>query len=120
MAKTLAQLDAEIRKLQAEAEALRDQERGDVIGRIKEAIAAYGLTAADLGLGGRGRGRKAADSANVGKKDRAPKKGSSARKGASVVKYRDDKGNTWSGHGRRPHWFLDALAGGKSEADLLA
>lgn len=26
---------------------------------------------------------------------------------------------TWSGRGKRPRWFSDALAGGKSEKDLL-
>ena len=117
MAKTLAQLDAEIRKLQAEAEALRDRERGDVIDRIKEAIAVYGLTAADLGLGERG--RKVHDSPTDGMKRRTPRNAAVGGKKPAVVKYRDDKGNTWSGHGRRPQWYLDAIASGKSEADLL-
>jgi DNA-binding protein H-NS len=116
MAKTLAQLAAEIQKLQAEADKLRDKERGDVIDRIKEAIAVYGLTAADLGLGGRGRGRQVHDSTTVAKERRV----AAGRKSPAVVKYRDDKGNTWSGHGRRPQWYLDAIASGKSGDDLLA
>lgn len=28
------------------------------------------------------------------------------------VKYRDDKGNTWTGVGKRPNWILTALAAG--------
>lgn len=117
MAKTLAQLQAEIGKLQAEAEALRSRERADVICRIKEAISAYGLTAADLGLASR-RGRTRANAAIEGKKVRRGKGGTLKKKG--VVKYRDEQGNTWSGHGRRPQWFLQAIANGKLEKDLLA
>lgn len=30
-----------------------------------------------------------------------------------------DKSVTWSGRGKRPRWFVDALAAGKKEADLL-
>lgn len=120
MAKTLAQLDSEIRRLQAEAEVIRNKERLEVIGRIKEAIGVYGLTAADLGLSGSRRGRKDVGNADVGKKGRAAKTGATGRKKSSVVKYRDDRGNTWTGHGRRPRWFLDAIAAGRSEAELLA
>lgn len=30
-----------------------------------------------------------------------------------------DKSVTWSGRGKRPRWFVDALATGKKETDLL-
>jgi len=74
-----------------------------VVARIQEAIKHYGLTAQDLGLGKKGRpGRKA-----------SPLKG---RKLA--VKYADGRGNEWSGVGRRPKWFVDALKSGKAEADM--
>jgi DNA-binding protein H-NS len=116
MAKTLAQLNAEISKLEAEASALRNKERSEVIGRIKEAIAAYELTASDLGLA-RDRSRESIESAP--KKTRRGK-GTAGKKSAGVEKYRDGQGNSWTGHGRRPQWFLKALANGKSEADLLA
>lgn len=88
-----------------------------MIERIKEAISAYGLTAADLGLTRR-RARARGEVAAVGKQPRRGK-GGAARKKAGVVKYRDDEGNTWSGHGRRPQWFLQAIASGKTAADLL-
>lgn len=119
MAKTLAQLNAEISKLQAEASALHDKERKEVIGRIKEAIASYKLTAADLGLTGRRSARSGADVETVGKKV-GRRKGTTAKKSTGTVKYRDDQGNTWTGHGRRPNWFVQALAGGKPESVLLA
>ncbi|HET6631903.1 MAG TPA: H-NS histone family protein [Rhodanobacteraceae bacterium] len=36
-------------------------------------------------------------------------------------KYRDpaDPGRTWSGRGKRPNWFKEAVAKGKKEKDLL-
>jgi DNA-binding protein H-NS len=119
MAKTLAQLKAEIDKLQAEASALHDKERKEVIGRIKEAIASYGLTAADLGLTGRRAGGPSG-TAEVPRKGARRGRGSSAKKSTGAVKYRDDQGNSWTGHGRRPNWFVQALANGKTEADLRA
>jgi DNA-binding protein H-NS len=47
---------------------------------------------------------------------------SSAAKGRSVPpKFRNpaDAEQTWSGRGKRPRWFTDALEAGKSEQDLL-
>lgn len=42
------------------------------------------------------------------------------RKGAGVTKYRhpDDAAVTWTGKGRRPAWVNEALAAGKTMADL--
>ena len=48
---TLAALNAQIAKLQAQAEALRAKEVAGVVARIREAIVHYGLTVADLGFG---------------------------------------------------------------------
>jgi DNA-binding protein H-NS len=49
--KTYSAIRAEIARLEKRAEARRKSEVAGVIGRIKKAIAAYGLTAADLGFG---------------------------------------------------------------------
>jgi len=38
----------------------------------------------------------------------------------SAVKYRDDAGNTWTGRGRKPRWFQDAVAAGKKPEDMAA
>jgi DNA-binding protein H-NS len=46
----------------------------------------------------------------------------SGNKGRSVpAKYRNpgDPTQTWSGRGKRPRWFIDALDRGKKESDLL-
>ena len=50
MARTLAEINEEIARLQKEAERVRAEEVAGVIARMKEAIAHYGLTANDLVL----------------------------------------------------------------------
>lgn len=46
---------------------------------------------------------------------------SSAKGRAVPPKYRNpnDPDQTWSGRGKRPRWFIDALDQGKQEKDLL-
>jgi DNA-binding protein H-NS len=113
MTKTYAQVLKQIDALSKEAERLKRKEIDGVIARIKEAIDAYGLTAADLGLAtrrGPKPGFKRATKASGKKK---------AVKGAkAVVRFRDDAGNTWIGRGPRPQWIQDALAAGKKLGDF--
>jgi DNA-binding protein H-NS len=98
MPKTYSQLMDEIQALQARADELKQSEVRGVIARIKEAIAAYGLSPADLFGSGR---RKAGASGP----SRAPR-------------YADGKGNVWGGRGPRPRWLRDALASGKKLSDF--
>lgn len=116
MAKTFLQVQQQIEQLQKEAEQLRKKESGDVLSRIKEAIAVYGFTAADLGI------FKEPAKASVVKKSGAKKTPKAARFNATAdtPKFKDDKGNVWSGRGPRPAWFKAALESGKSAEDLLA
>lgn len=113
MTKSLAQIQKQIASLEAQAAAIRKKEVGGVIARIKEAIAHYGLTAADLGLSARA--SKAPKAAKPGRRQ-----GSKKSATTGVIKYRDDAGNSWTGHGRRPQWFVAALAAGKKAENLLA
>jgi DNA-binding protein H-NS len=113
MTRTYAQIQKEIESLQRAADKLKRQEVEGVIARIKEAISAYGLNAADLGLGAAsGRTRRAAPvkAARSGRRRKA--------KYTATVKYRDDAGNTWVGRGPRPQWLRDALDSGKSLQDF--
>ena len=118
MAKTLGQIQKQIAKLQQEADALKSKEVGGVIERVKEAIAHYGLTAAHLFGGSSAAGKPARKTRGARKKVAGRK--SAGRKSVSPMKFRDDAGNAWTGHGRRPKWFTDAIAGGKKPEDLAA
>lgn len=114
MAKTLAQIEKQIAALKREADEIRNKEVAGVVSRIREAIVHYGLTSADLFGSNTGR-KKGAPGAGKAAKRTAAKK---VAKAPSAPKYRDDAGNTWTGHGKRPGWFKDAIAAGKSAADL--
>ena len=111
---TLQAINAQIAALQAKAAALRAKEVSGVVARIKDAIAQYGLTAADLGLDKPS--RKAAPAGNAAK---GVNKTRGAGKSGRRAKYQDDRGHSWGGMGKRPDWFKAALASGKSAEDLL-
>ncbi len=110
---TYQDLQAQINALQTQAEEVRRQEVAEVVARIREAVEHYGLTAADLGFGGKVR---AAGAVGAGKRGR--KAGPGRKKVIGVIRYRDEAGHTWTGHGKRPQWFKDALESGKTADDL--
>lgn len=116
MAKTFLQVQKQIEQLQKEAEQLRRKEADGVLSRIKEAIAVYGFTAAELGFG------KAPTQAKVAKKriaKTARKTPLTSAAATGAPKYKDDQGNVWSGRGPRPGWFKAALEAGKSAEEFL-
>ncbi|WP_341892295.1 H-NS histone family protein [Variovorax sp. YR752] len=95
--KTYQAVRAEIAKLEKQAEELRRQELKTIIAQVRQVIADYGLSAADVGLAG-GRTRAVAR--------KAPAR---ASRSSGVAKYRDPKsGQTWTGHGRPPAWIAGA------------
>ena len=117
---TLAALNAQIAALQAQADALRKKEVAEVVAKIKDAIAHYGLTAADLGLATVAR-KNATLLATAGDKPASKRRKKAGPKpSARTVKFTDDQGNTWGGMGKRPAWFKAALASGKTPEELLA
>ncbi len=113
MAKSLQTLLKQIALLQKQADALRSREKSDVIDRIKEAIAHYDITVDELF--GSTPARAARKRAAAGQ----PRKAAAAKKVGGVAKYTDGAGRTWSGVGKRPNWFKEALAAGKTAEDLL-
>lgn len=114
MTKSYAQIVKQIEILKADAEKIRRKEVEGVVGRIREAISVYGLTAEDLGFAPRAKPGPKAKSAPAP----AKKPGRKAAKAAPVVKFRNDSGGTWGGRGKRPQWLRDALNNGKTLADF--
>jgi DNA-binding protein H-NS len=119
MTKTYQQYIKQIQDLQAKAEKARRAEAEGVIARIRDAIEHYGLTAADLGLKATG-GISATKTprAKPGRKPGRPRKVVAAGGSKVAPKYRDEKGNTWAGRGKRPIWLRDALAAGRKLEDF--
>jgi len=92
---TLEKVQAQIAKLQVQAEALIAKQSHAVIEKIWNLMSKHGLTTADI-------------DAHIGGKKRDPRAGAKApvKTAKSVAKYRDPKsGATWSGHGRAPGWI---------------
>lgn len=121
MARTLAALQEQIQKLQEQADVLRRKEAIGVIAKIKVAIEAYGLTPDDLfgnapvpaKRGPKPKGIAAAPAgARAGRKKMA-----NVKKTPSPAKFTNGT-SFWSGRGKRPQWFKDALESGKTADDL--
>ncbi|TAM05675.1 MAG: H-NS histone family protein [Paraburkholderia sp.] len=92
--KTYESVQAQIAKLEKQAQALRAREENAVLEELRGKIAEYGFTEKDL----------------FGRKRRAPN-GTVKTTGKSTVapKYQDPKtGATWSGRGRAPLWIASA------------
>ena len=96
MKRTLASIEAEIEKLKAAAAKLQKEEVAGVIGRIRTAIAHYGLSADDLFGAAAGRKAKAVASPLA----------AAGATSTGVAKYRDPaSGKTWTGRGKPPNWI---------------
>jgi DNA-binding protein H-NS len=115
MPKSLAQVNAQIAKLQREADTIKAKEATTVIKRIRQAIDRYGLTASDLGLRATRSTRARPLQTPAPSKKRATRRQAQP---AGVIKYRDDAGNGWTGRGRPPFWFTAAIESGKTREEL--
>ncbi|MFT4065714.1 H-NS family nucleoid-associated regulatory protein [Paraburkholderia sp.] len=113
---SLEQIQAKLKKLQAQADVLIARKAQAAVDQIRELMLRHGLTTADIearakarrvarglnGLTGNGRGR--------------PAGAAKAAKSMGSAKYRDPAtGATWTGHGRAPGW----IAGVKDRTPFL-
>jgi DNA-binding protein H-NS len=121
---TLEQIQAKLKKLQAQAEALIAKRAQSVLNDIRKLMDEHGLTTADIDAHSstkKPRGRPA------GTTSKAKSKGKAADSGKLPAKYRNPKtGATWSGWARPPLWIKDVkdrtkfLIGGHSESNTEA
>lgn len=106
-------------EIRNQAELLKKKEAPEVLARIKDAIAHYAFTAADLGLVESTPSARAARGSKVSSR-KAVKSPTGPARPASKAKFRDAAGNSWSGMGRKPKWFVAALAAGATVDSLKA
>ena len=97
---TLKELLAQKESLERQIEQTKKQERSAAIAKVRELMAEYGLSLADLS------GKTSAKTA--------------VKKGAKVAaKYRNaTTGDSWSGRGLKPNWLRAALASGRKLEDF--
>jgi DNA-binding protein H-NS len=96
---TYLELQKQISTLQEKAEKLRIAELESVINDIKSKMTEYNITAKDLGFTNRSKKQKNTE--------------------PIPPKYKNKKGETWSGRGRQPQWIKDIIASGKSIESFL-
>ncbi|OIN91270.1 MAG: nucleoid-structuring protein H-NS [Comamonadaceae bacterium CG1_02_60_18] len=99
---SLTEIQNQIAKLQKQAEDIKAQELQKAVQDIKDKMAAYGITVADLEAG-KSRARKS----TAGKTSKA---GTPA-----AIKYRGPNGEAWSGRGLMPRWLAAEVAQGKTK-----
>ncbi|MFM0208973.1 H-NS family nucleoid-associated regulatory protein [Paraburkholderia sediminicola] len=98
---TLEQIQAKLKKLQAQADVLIARKAQAAVDQIRELMLKHGLTTADIEA--KAKARRAAHALN-GRAASGKVKATGA--GKSIPKYRDNKtGATWTGHGRAPAWI---------------
>src|SRR5471030_2249911 len=102
---TLEQIQARMKKLQAQAEALLARQAQAAVNQIRSIMLKHGLTTADIEA--RAKARREAMGAVASPAVKASSHAPTAN-GKLPAKYRDPKtGATWSGHARPPAWIKD-------------
>jgi len=108
-------LKIKIAALQKQLEAA-EKNKAPAIKKVMALMKKLGITIADLQGAGEGptpgKGRRGRP-AGSGKKTKGKGKPKLAGKKVAI-KYRDDKGNTWTGRGKTPRWMADAEKAGKN------
>jgi DNA-binding protein H-NS len=121
---TLEQIQARMKKLQAQADALIAKKAQAAVDQIRSLMLKHGLTTEDIEARAKARREAKAATGRVG--IRRPKS-VGARKGKLPPKYLNPKtGETWSGHARPPAWIKNVrdrtkfLIAGAAEGALAA
>ncbi|WP_051675642.1 H-NS histone family protein [Polaromonas glacialis] len=101
----IQEAEAALNELRKKLDEERKGERMQAISSAKELIKTHELTAADLGLLGKGS---------------SAKRPVSDKRGMVAAKYQDhESGKTWTGRGKSPAWLAAQLAAGYSKDDFL-
>ncbi|MDR5765843.1 MULTISPECIES: H-NS histone family protein [unclassified Caballeronia] len=102
---TLEQIQARMKRLQAQAEAILAKNAQAAVDQIRKLMLKHGLTTADIEA--RAKAKRDAK-ANVRTAASRGTKAPIATKGKLPAKYQNPKtGETWSGHARPPAWIKD-------------
>ena len=111
---SLKTIQARIVELQKKAEALESKARPEVE-KVVALIKKHGLTFDDVKEAFKSkRGRKL----KLGKDTKSTKRISKIKGKKVPVKYKDEKGNKWSGRGFAPKWITEAEKAGKDRSQF--
>ena len=107
-------LKARIDRLQKQLAAI-ETKKAPAIRKVQNLMKKLGLTLGDLkGFSATSRSGETPKSktGKTRKTGKSPK--TRARRGKVAVKFRDEKGNTWTGRGKTPRWLVEAEKAGKN------
>lgn len=99
---SLEELKSLQRQVAKAIDSFEDRQKRDALAALEKTAKEHGFNLGDL-LGGA-----------------APKVKGTRAKAEAKYAHPDNPSLTWSGRGRKPQWFADALASGKSPEDLAA
>jgi DNA-binding protein H-NS len=103
---TLEQIQANIKKLQVQADALIAKKAQAAVDQIRQIMLTHGLTTEDIEA--KAKAKREAKAMN-GSASNVNAKAASSLKGGTPPKYQHPKtGATWTGHGRAPAWIANA------------
>lgn len=103
LAKSLKAIAVAEAKLQAK----KDKAKQEAVDTVNAIIKTFDLKDSDLSFGSRT------------KSAQAPEKVKKAVRAKVAPKYRNEKGETWTGRGKKPRWLTAALADGAKLEDFL-
>jgi DNA-binding protein H-NS len=102
---TLEQIQAKMKKLQVQADALIAKKAQAAVDQIRKIMLAHGLTTQDIEA--KAKAKREAKAAN-GSASKVKAKAANSLKGETLPKYHHPKtGATWTGHGRAPGWIAN-------------
>jgi DNA-binding protein H-NS len=102
---TLEQIQATMKQLQAQADALISKKTLAAVDQIRDIMLKHGLTTEDIEA--KTKTKRQAKASN-GSADHVKAKASDGVKGKVALKYQHPKtGATWTGHGRAPSWIAN-------------
>jgi DNA-binding protein H-NS len=103
---TLEKIQANIKKLQVQADALIAKKAQAAVDQIRKIMLTHGLTTVDIEA--KAKAKREAKAVN-GSTPNVKAKAAKSVKGGTPPKYQHPKtGATWTGHGRAPAWIADA------------
>lgn len=115
----LIDLQSQILKLQKQEAELKTKEFAATVADIRAKMAAFGITAKDLGGKVGAKKGKPGRPAKAGKVVKLVKVRKSKAAGVPVAaKYRGPNGESWSGRGLSPKWMTALIAQGRSKSDF--
>lgn len=105
---TLEQIQARMKKLQAQAEKILAKRAQAAVDQIRTLMIKHGLTTEDIEARAKARRESTRKAANAAKGVTGKRVKVAAKKGKLPPKYLNPKtGETWSGHARPPAWIKD-------------